>query len=214
MGWTPQVPPGSRSTFPVMRELRSLRSPGSPCLPAIHSTYRIPYRDKSKPVDCSRGDPPIAKLVADVCSRRPPVSHMLLYTLLAEVPLLVPSVFSSFFPVPVCILWPPTCAMVEFLVPASSINWRRRLPAHQDGSHFERAATRPASICRNPSPSLPPKPMLSWHLLSAGISFFYPWIVPLSMGAPHRDQNFCNKAHMSPRCWLVFSYTTPSTGTA
>lgn len=36
----PHVPPGSRSRSPVMRDLRSLSSPGSPCLHDLHSTYR------------------------------------------------------------------------------------------------------------------------------------------------------------------------------
>lgn len=91
----------------------------------------------------------------------------------------------------------------SFLVSAPSINWRRHTPAHQDGSHSESRNPRPASV------ETLPVPCLQTHAILA-IVFCRRFLFLMELDQYSRKprtaiQNFCNKAHMSRRCWLVLS---------
>lgn len=58
----------------------------------------------------------------------------------------------------------------SFLDPAPSINWRRRTPAHQDGSHSESRTLRAASVETLPIPCLS-NPCYPGNSFPAGVSF-------------------------------------------
>lgn len=117
---------------------------------------------------------------------------------------LVPTVsLPSLCLVLVCIRWPPPCVLVELSSSQRFLSTGNGARQHIKMGHTLRAASLDLHL-ENPSPSLPSNPMLFPSLFPAVIPF-PGGIGPVLDGAPHHIQNFCNKAHMSRRCWLIFS---------
>ncbi|PSR84313.1 hypothetical protein BD289DRAFT_263165 [Coniella lustricola] len=95
----------------------------------------------------------------------------------------------------------PPVPLWSFLLAPSCINWQRRTPAHQDGSHS--GSRNSSCICRNPSTSLPSNPRHPGR--SACRRYFLVLSIQLGLyprgekKAPHREQNFSLKhTHVSP----------------
>lgn len=169
-----------------MKDLRSLLSPGSPCLPAIRTAT-----DQSR----HAGDHFIAKLVAQHLSTKlsvsgfpppgPPhafVPATRMGCVLCTSVVLFPSTrfLSAFHGHPHVPWW-------SFLVSAPSINWRRRTPAHQDGSHSESRNPRPASVETLPVPCLQTHAILATVFCRYFLFLMLNWISIQGSPAQHSE---------------------------
>lgn len=187
------------------RDLRSLLSPG----PSL--SLRYTYQKKIGRLIISPSSWPWGLVSSKVERLRVPflVLHMALYTLLGRgrgslyLRCSLPStrLLSAFHSHSYVPWW-------SFLDPAPSINWRRRTPAHQDGSHSESRTPRAASV-----ETLPAIPCLQTHaILATALLPVFPFPDDESISVLGKPRichlNFCNKAHMSRRCWLIFSCTS------
>lgn len=187
-----------------------LQRPGSPCHRGIRTSTELTERLGSLercPHRQARGRCLFSTSVPFVTTldSHPTCSLVcVLYTLLARCRASCTHRVPSFLClVLVCIRWPPPCVLVELSSSQRFLSTGNGARQHIKMGHTLRAASLDLHLS-NPSPSLPSNPMLFPSLFPAVIPF-PGGIGPVLDGAPHHNQNFCNKAHMSRRCWLIFS---------
>lgn len=139
-----------------MKELRSLFSPGFPCLRQLRTATGSTERTEGLPIcrhrqargRCLFSSPASLRAPSPCLPHGPCTRYQCVFSLSCTFLVLFLLSYLS-----CCLHGHPHVPLWISLVPAPSINWREATPTHQDGSHFE-SRNFGLAYCRDPSHSL------------------------------------------------------------